>query len=89
MSSKKVTQPYNSSFKKRSETRGSKRSSIKNCSEQQLSSSSYHVNGNTHVSHIPTLVNGQACFEKKVRNKQDESDNKSRIQLLLREATHK
>jgi hypothetical protein len=38
-SSKKVTQPYNRSFKKHSELRRNKSSSIKNCSEQQLSSS--------------------------------------------------
>jgi hypothetical protein len=94
----KVTQPYNSCFKKYSETRGNKRSSIKKCSEQQLSSSSNHGDGNSYendskndtpISCIPTLVNGEACFEKKDRNKKVESDNNSHVQLLLREATRK
>ena len=43
----------------------------------------------THISRIPTLLNGQVCIENKDESKQDESDNKGCIQLLLREATRK
>jgi hypothetical protein len=98
-SCKKVTQPYNRSFKRHSELRRNKSSSIKNCSQKQLSSSSHHVNGksyekdsknDTYISRIPTLVNGQICLEEEEeRNKHEESDNKSRIQLSLSEATCK
>jgi hypothetical protein len=64
---------------------------------QRSPSSSYCVSGNDHendyisnsyTNYIPTLVNGQVCFDKD-RHVLCESDNKSHMQLLLCEVTQK